>query len=160
VDVARGTNDNQIFSAFLTWMQEKPPLIFVAATANHIQSLPAEIIRKGRFDQVFFCDLPDQDEREQIFRIHIARQGGDAAAIDLSYLVAATEGWNGAEIEQAVIAARVDAYQDKRLFGTKDITRHTRSSVPLAETMAEQIKAIREWAWGRATCASKNKRKL
>jgi len=157
---AGSTDQNQIFSAFLTWMQEKPPMIFVAATANHIESLPAEIIRKGRFDQVFFCDLPGNEERDAIFKIHLARNGADVDAIDVAYLVIATEGWNGAEIEQVVIAARIDAYTDNRAMTTRDVSRHIRSNVPLSETMAEQIKAIREWAWGRATTASKTKQRL
>jgi SpoVK/Ycf46/Vps4 family AAA+-type ATPase len=155
-----GNAGNHVFSAFLTWMQEKPPLVFVAATANQIQHLPAEVIRKGRFDQVFFCDLPDDDERKNIIEIHIGNQGGDPKEFDLDYLVMTTEGWNGAEVEQAVIAARIDANQDGgRKFNNKDIYRHTRSIVPLSETMREQIKVIRDWAWGRATQASKTKKR-
>lgn len=155
-----GNAGNHVFSAFLTWMQEKPPLVFVAATANQIQHLPAEVIRKGRFDQVFFCDLPDDDERKNILAIHIGNQGGDPKEFDLDYLVMTTEGWNGAEVEQAVIAARIDANQDGgRKFNNKDIYRHTRSIVPLSETMREQIKVIRDWAWGRATQATKTKKR-
>ncbi len=160
VTISGSPDANQIFSAFLTWMQEKPPLIFVAATANNIQLLPAEIIRKGRFDQVFFCDLPDEKEREEILKIHLGRQGANVADFDLSYLTVATEGWNGAEIEQAVIAARIDAHQEGRTITTRDVTRHARQIVPLSETMSEQIKAIREWAWGRATPASGKKSRL
>ncbi len=107
---------SHIFSSFLTWMQEKPPMIFIAATANRIQALPAEIIRKGRFDQVFFCDLPNDEERKEIFKIHLLRNGADLEQFDFKMLAIMTEGWNGAEIEQAVIAARTDAFFEKRVF--------------------------------------------
>lgn len=160
VDVEHGNATGQIFSAFLTWMQEKPPMIFVAATANQIQQLPAEVLRKGRFDQVFFCDLPDEEEREEIMRVHVQRQGGDPDEIDVNYLAMATDGWNGAEIEQAVISARIDAHLDEKPLSTRHISRHTRSIVPLSETMSEQIKSLREWAWGRATSASKKQARL
>ena len=143
-----------ILSAFLTWMQEKPPLIFVAATANRIEALPAELIRKGRFDQVFFCDLPNEQDREEIFRIHIRGNKGDFGAFDMERLVMETKDWNAAEIEQAVIAARVDAAQEQRSFATDDVLRHCRTMVPLSQTMSEQIKFIRDWAWDRATPAS------
>ncbi len=149
---------NLTFSAFLTWMQEKPPLVFVAATANRIESLPAEIIRKGRFDHVFFCDLPDEDERRAIIEIHLRLNGVKAGKVDVDRLLVSTEGWSGAEIEQAIIAARIDALQEDRDFDTDDIKRQTSTMVPLSKTMAEQIKAIRRWAFDRATLASKAKR--
>jgi SpoVK/Ycf46/Vps4 family AAA+-type ATPase len=91
-------------------MQEKSALVFVAATANRIQLLPAEVIRKGRFDQVFFVDLPNEDERKQIFTIHLAKNRCDPAKFDLVFLAKATKGWNGAEIEQIVVSSVVDAY--------------------------------------------------
>ena len=105
--------DSHIFSAFLTWMQEKSPLVFIAATANRINALPAEIIRKGRFDQIFFVDLPSDTERRQIIRIHLELNGGDPKDFDMELLTVMTEGWNGAEIEQAVVGARVDAFYEK-----------------------------------------------
>jgi SpoVK/Ycf46/Vps4 family AAA+-type ATPase len=147
--------DSHIFSAFLTWMQEKPPLIFVAATANHINALPAEIIRKGRFDQVFFCDLPVDEERIEIFRIHLRRNAANPDDFDFKMLAVMTQGWNGAEIEQAVISARTDAYYEGRLFGQRDMSAAISKIVPLSETMEQQIKAIRSWAFSRATPASK-----
>jgi hypothetical protein len=154
-----GFDQSHIFSAFLTWMQEKPPLIFVAATANRIEMLPAEILRKGRFDQVFFCDLPDGTDREHIIRIHLTDNGANPEDYDLDYLVTATDGWNGAEIEQAIKSARIDAHQEDRAFTLRDIGRHIRSMVPLSDTMAEQIKALRHWSYGRATNASKTKKR-
>jgi len=147
--------DSHIFSAFLTWMQEKPPLIFIAATANRINALPAEIIRKGRFDQVFFCDLPVDEERNEIFHIHLKRNGATPEEFDFKMLAVMTQGWNGAEIEQAVISARTEAYYEGRLFGQRDLSAAISKIVPLSETMEQQIKAIRSWAFSRATSASK-----
>lgn len=150
-----GVTNSHIFSTFLTWMQEKPPLVFIAATANRIQALPAEVIRKGRFDQVFFVDLPNDEERKQICEIHLLRNNADLAQFDLVLLSAITKGWNGAEIEQAIISARVDAYHENRVFTMEDIKRNTSRTVPLSKTMDEQMKKIRSWAFGRATPASK-----
>jgi hypothetical protein len=146
---------SHIFSSFLTWMQEKPPLVFIAATANKIQALPAEIIRKGRFDEVFFCDLPTAIEREEIFRIHLARNGADLESFDFKMLQVMTEGWNGAEIEQAVISARTDAFYENRPFIQRDLSNVIAKIVPLSDTMEQQIKSIRSWAFSRATPASK-----
>ncbi|MDD3696090.1 MAG: hypothetical protein PHG44_09010, partial [Lentisphaeria bacterium] len=146
---------SHIFSSFLTWMQEKPPLIFIAATANKIQALPAEIIRKGRFDEVFFCDLPTAVEREEIFRIHLQRNRAELEEFDFKMLQVMTEGWNGAEIEQAVISARTDAFYEERPFTQRDLNRVISKIVPLSDTMEQQIKSIRSWAFSRATPASK-----
>jgi SpoVK/Ycf46/Vps4 family AAA+-type ATPase len=146
---------SRIFSGFLTWMQEKSALVFVAATANRIHLLPAEIIRKGRFDQVFFVDLPGEEERKQIFSIHLKKNRCDPARFDLVFLAKATRGWNGAEIEQAVVSAVVDAYSDNRPLTEEDLHKMITATVPLAVTMEEQIKAIRSWAHERALNASK-----
>jgi len=148
--------DSHIFSAFLTWMQEKPPMVFIGATANRIHALPAEIIRKGRFDQVFFVNLPNEAEREEIIAIHLRQNNADPAEFDLSTLSLLMEGWNGAEIEQAVISARIDAYAEDRPFNQKDVGLNVNKIVPLSKTMDDQIKAIRDWAFGRATPASKH----
>ena len=149
-----GGNVN-IFSSFLTWMQEKPPSVFIAATANRIQQLPAELMRKGRFDQLFFLDLPSKSERKRIFAIHIALNGGDISKFDVGYLAALTKEWSGAEIEQAVKSARVDAYQQGRGFTPEDVSRNTVTMVPLSRTMKEQIQAIKDWSFNRAVPASK-----
>ena len=146
---------SRIFAGFLTWMQEKDPFVFVAATANRIHLLPAEIIRKGRFDQVFFVDLPNEEERKQIFGIHLARNRQDPAKFDLVFLAKATKGWNGAEIEQAVVSAVVDAYSEKRTLTEQDLYKMISSTVPLSVTMEDQIKAIKSWAHDRAISASK-----
>jgi SpoVK/Ycf46/Vps4 family AAA+-type ATPase len=147
---------SRIFSGFLTWMQEKSAFVFVAATANRIHLLPAEIIRKGRFDQVFFVDLPNEEERKQIFAIHLKRNRCDPARFDLIFLSKATRGWNGAEIEQAVVSASVDAFAEKRAVTEEDLHRIIAATVPLSVTMEEQIKAIKSWAHDRALNASKN----
>jgi ATP-dependent 26S proteasome regulatory subunit len=151
---ATGGNSS-IFSSFLTWMQEKPNSIFVVATANRIEKLPAEVIRKGRFDQLFFLDLPSDSERRQIFQIHIKRYGADPETFNMNLLSIVTKDWSGAEIEQAVKSARIHAYQEDRMFTEKDITYTTGRMVPLSRTMEEQIKALRQWSLTRATPASK-----
>ena len=145
---------SRIFSGFLTWMQEKSALVFVAATANRIHLLPAEILRKGRFDQVFFVDLPNEEERKQIFAIHLKRNRCNVGQFDLVFLAKATKGWNGAEIEQAVVSAVVDAYAEGRPLTEEDLHRMIAATVPLSVTMDEQIKQIRSWAHDRALNAS------
>jgi SpoVK/Ycf46/Vps4 family AAA+-type ATPase len=149
-----GGNVN-IFSSFLTWLQEKDRRVFVAATANRIQTLPAELMRKGRFDQLFFLDLPNKDERREIFSIHISANGGDPSAFNLGYLAASTKDWSGAEIEQAVKSARIEAYQENRSFDERDVVNSIVATVPLSRTMVEQIKAIKDWCHKRAIPASR-----
>ena len=145
---------DRIFGYFLTWMQEKPNGVFVAATANRIDLLPAEMIRKGRFDQVFFIDLPDKDERLEIFRIHLSRRGIDPSALPLDLVVTRTEGWTGAEIEQCVISAVTSARIAGRPAGSDDLFVAMREIVPLSKTMKEQVAHIRSWAYDRAVRAS------
>lgn len=149
-----GSTGSHIFSAFLTWMQEKKADVFVAATANRIDLLPAEIIRKGRFDQVFFIDLPNDREREEIFKVHLQRRGVDTAGFDLTLLSVSTEFWNGAEIEHVVEAAMVEAFDRGAQLTLDDLYTIIRGTVPLSRTMAEQIKFIRAWASERAISAS------
>lgn len=149
-----GGNVN-IFSSFLTWMQEKPASVFVAATANRIHKLPAEMIRKGRFDQLFFLDLPTEKEREAIFRIHIENNGGNIEDFDLGVVAAVTRERTGAEIEQIVKGARVQAFTEGRAFTQRDISQSSNQIVPLSTTMHEQIKQLRDWSHNRAAPASK-----
>jgi SpoVK/Ycf46/Vps4 family AAA+-type ATPase len=144
----------RIFSTFLTWMQEHRGDVFVAATANRINLLPAEVIRKGRFDQVFFVELPNEEERKEILSIHMVRQGLDPGAYDLVLLASATRGWNGAEIEQAVISSRITCRAENRPVQERDLLTSMGRIVPLSTTMAEQIKAIRSWARTRAMSAT------
>lgn len=149
---------DRIFGFFLTWMQEKPTGLFVAATANRIDLLPAEMIRKGRFDQVFFIDLPDRDERREIFKIHLSRRGVDPSTLSLDLIAERTDGWTGAEIEQAVIAALISARLAKETLTDKYMLPSLRQIVPLSKTMKEQVNELRSWAFDRAVHASARKR--
>jgi len=144
----------RIFAFFLTWMQEKTRGLFVAATANRIDLLPAEMIRKGRFDEVFFVDLPLDDERIQIFKIHLARRGVDPARFNLPQLTQFTIGWTGAEIEQCVVSALTQARLAEREITEQDLISIAVKIVPLSRTMKEQIGYIRGWAFERAVRAS------
>jgi SpoVK/Ycf46/Vps4 family AAA+-type ATPase len=150
-----GQGNDTIFSSFLTWMQDKSPKVFLAATANRIKQIPAELMRKGRFDQLFFLDLPTKEERQQILKIHISLQGGDPEQFNLNYLSIVMNEWSGAEIEQAVKSARISAYQEDREFTEDDIGKTASHMVPLSQTMKEQIKAIKDWSFNRAVPASK-----
>jgi SpoVK/Ycf46/Vps4 family AAA+-type ATPase len=149
-----GGEQGRIFAFFLTWMQEKTRGLFVAATANRIDLLPAEMIRKGRFDEVFFVDIPNEEERIDIFRIHLARRGEDPAKFNLPQLVTLTVGWTGAEIEQCVVSALTTARLADRQLLEQDLMRTAASIVPLSRTMKEQINHIRDWAFERALKAS------
>jgi SpoVK/Ycf46/Vps4 family AAA+-type ATPase len=126
----------------------------VAATANAIEMLPAEIIRKGRFDEVFYVGLPDAGAREEIFRIHLARQKADSARFDVPLLAGSTKGFSGAEIEQAVFSAAFEARADHRALTQQDVIVAVSRTVPLSVTMAEQIKKIEAWAFKRAVPAA------
>ena len=152
-DGQTGSN-TRIFSTFLTWMQEHRADVFVAATANRIHLLPAEILRKGRFDQVFFVDLPTEEERKEILSIHMERNHIDAAAFDLILLSSATRAWNGAEIEAAVASARITAHSNNKEAGQNDLLASFGKTIPLSRTMEEQLKQIRSWARTRALPAT------
>ncbi len=143
----------RIFAFFLTWMQEKPRGLFVAATANRIDLLPAEMIRKGRFDEVFFVDLPVPEERVEIFGIHLKRRGIDPTTLDLPGLVRFSERWSGAEVEQCVVSALTRARLQDRPLEYDDLLHAAARIVPLAKTMKEQIDQIRNWAYDRAVPA-------
>lgn len=145
---------DRIFGYFLTWMQEKPTGLFVAATANRIDLLPAEMIRKGRFDQVFFIDLPEKEERLEIMRIHLQRRNVDPAGLPLELMATRTEGWTGAEIEQFVISALTAARLDNQPVNDAYLYDGLKEIVPLSRTMKEQVAAIRGWAFERAVRAS------
>ena len=142
-----------IFSSFLTWMQEKPPNVFVAATANRIEILPPEMIRKGRFDQLFFVDLPEAKARADILSIHIRNQGGDPEQFDMDHLAKIVAGWTAAEMEQMVKAAKIDAFTDGREIEYDDLIHNIYRIVPLSKTMSEQLNALRIWSHNRATKA-------
>jgi ATP-dependent 26S proteasome regulatory subunit len=149
-----GGTTSRVFGSFITWLQEKTSPVFVIATANNVHLLPPELLRKGRFDEIFFCDLPDREDRRQIFEIHIRRKNRDPGQFDLERLVDATPDYSGAEIEQAVVAALYDAFDSGNDLSTEGLLHTIKEIVPLAVTMREQIDAMREWSRTRARHAS------
>ena len=149
-----GGTSSRIFGSFLTWMQEKTSPIFVMATANRVEKLPGEFLRKGRFDEIFFVDLPTQSEREAVFKIHLSKRKRDLSRFDLLQLSKVADGFSGAEIEQALIAAMYDAFAQDREFTQLDIIAAIKSTLPLSRTMTEQVTALRDWARQRARPAA------
>jgi len=149
-----GGTSARVFGSFLSWMQEKTSPVFVIATANDIGQLPPELLRKGRFDELFFVDLPDDNERDAIWRIHINRRGRDADTFDIHAFVQLSEGFTGSEIQQAVTDAMFDCFDLGKELDTGSIVRAIDGTVPLSITMAEQIKSLRQWAGNRARRAS------
>ena len=152
----------RVFGTFLTWLQEKTKPVFVFATANNIERLPPEFLRKGRFDEIFFVDLPTDGERLPIWKVHLTKRlategaGGKLTVDDalLADLAGRSEGYSGAEIEQAVIAALYDAFSERRPLEHGDLVRAIETMVPLSVTQSEQIRALREWADVRAVAAT------
>jgi len=153
--VSDGGTASRVFGAFLSWLQEKTAPVFVVATANDVTQLPPELLRKGRFDELFFIDLPNQEEREAIWQIQIAKYGREAAAFDLVALAKATEGWTGSEIEQAFIDALYDAFSRREEPTDLGIALQLGELVPLSKLMGEPIQALRQWAKGRARPATR-----
>jgi len=149
-----GGTTARVFGTFLTWLSEKTAPVFVVATANDISQLPPELMRKGRLDEIFFVDLPAEEERLQIFNIHLTRRGRPPAGFDLPALVSASKEFSGAEIEQAIISALYDAFAEKGELATKHILEALGQTVPLSKTMDEQLSRLRTWADGRARHAS------
>ena len=148
---------SRIFSTILTWMQEKTSPVFVVATANNINLLPPELLRKGRFDEIFFVDLPTTQERQNIFSIHLKKKGQDPSKFPLGILGKKTEGFNGAEIEECIKEAMFAAYvqnPDEPKLEAAHIVEAIEKTVPLSTTMKEQITNLREWAKTRAKNAS------
>lgn len=145
-----GGTTMRVMGQFLTWMQERKAPVFIVMTANAIEKLPPELLRKGRLDEIFFVDLPRGRERAEIFRIHLAKVRRDPNNFDLRELVNASEGFSGAEIEQAVISALHDSFAETREVTSRDIVRALQQTVPLSRTMREEIVDLREWATDRA----------
>ncbi len=149
-----GGTSARVFGTFLTWLSEKTAPVFVVATANDISQLPPELLRKGRLDEIFFVDLPDKDERAEIFGIHLNKRGRDAATFDLEALADASPNFSGAEIEEAINSALYDAFYDKQDISTAHVLNALTQTVPLANTMDEQLDRLRHWDEGRARHAS------
>lgn len=149
-----GGTSSRIFGSFLTWMQEKTSPVFVMATANRVERLPGEFLRKGRFDEIFFVDLPTAEERQQIFNIHLSKRRPEITRFDLEQLAKVSDGFSGAEIEQALIAAMYEAFAQDREFTQLDIIAAIKATLPLSRTMTEQVTALRDWARQRARPAA------
>lgn len=144
----------RLFGTLLTWLQEKQAPVFVVATANDIEKLPPEVLRKGRFDEIFFVDLPTEDERRDIFRIHLEKRGRESRWFDLGEMAQATEGYSGAEIEQCIIEALFAVYGQKPDVETTDIVAAAGRVIPISQTMRQSIRSRRMWAVGRTINAS------
>lgn len=149
-----GGTTSRVFGTFITWLQEKTTPVFVIATANNVSQLPPELLRKGRFDEIFFCDLPDREDRRQILDIHLRKKNRDPGQFDMDRLVDATVDYSGAELEQAVIAALYDAFDSGNDLTTEGLLKTVGEIVPLAITMREMIDNMREWARTRARPAA------
>jgi SpoVK/Ycf46/Vps4 family AAA+-type ATPase len=152
-----GGTTSRVFGTFVTWLQEKTAPVFVIATANNVHQLPPELMRKGRFDEIFFVDLPTREERLQILEIHLRKKGREPSQVDLHKVVEAMPEFSGSEIEQVVVSALYDAFDENP--GTRELTtgqllNAAKEIVPLAVTMQEGIAAMREWARTRARLAS------
>jgi SpoVK/Ycf46/Vps4 family AAA+-type ATPase len=145
---------SRLLASFLSWMQDRKSPVFVAATCNNVTVLPPELIRKGRFDELFFVDLPNQAERKQIFSIQLAKRKRNPADFDLEKAAAAAKGYSGAEIDAAVQGGLYAAYSEKKELSTQSLMNALAQTVPLSVTRAEEIATLREWARTRAVPAS------
>jgi AAA+ superfamily predicted ATPase len=148
-----GGLSKRMFGSLLTWLQERKAPVFVVATANDIEALPPELLRKGRFDEIFFVDLPKRAVRKDIFAIHLKKRKRDPQKFDLAALAEASEGYSGSEIEQAVVSALHEAFADKEGLSTERILNVLKGSPPLTVTLAERVECLREWAQGRCVPA-------
>jgi SpoVK/Ycf46/Vps4 family AAA+-type ATPase len=143
---ADGGVSQRVLGTFLTWLQERRGNVFVVATANDISRLPAELLRKGRFDEIFFVDLPSGSVRRDILALHLAQRGRNSAAFDLDRLAGASAGFSGAELAQAVSAALFSAFSSGGDLTTELLEREILATRPLSVTMRERVDALREWA--------------
>ena len=136
----------RVLGTFLTWMSERKKPVFIVATANDIERLPPELVRKGRFDEIFFVDLPSPQNRRDILKIHLSKRRLDVSLFDLDALIAATDGFSGAEIEQAVVSALYTAHSQGHNLVQADLLEEIRQTKPLSVVMAEKVTALRDWA--------------
>ena len=149
-----GGTTARVFGTFLTWLQEKKSAVFVVATSNNVSSLPPELLRKGRFDEIFYVDLPSKEERKEIFKIHLEKRHRTAEKYDIQKYADQSAGFSGSEIEEIIVSALYDAYDANRELVDSDLENTIKTMIPLSQTMEEQIKSIREWAKLRARRAS------
>jgi SpoVK/Ycf46/Vps4 family AAA+-type ATPase len=150
----RDPSASRVFGAFLTWLAEKRAPVFVVATANDVTALPPELLRRGRFDELFFVDLPTESERVEILAIHLAKRGRDPAHYPLAELAARAVRLSGAELEQVVAAGLYKAFAERRELGENDLANAIQETVPLYETYEERVKELRDWARTRARPAT------
>jgi SpoVK/Ycf46/Vps4 family AAA+-type ATPase len=143
----------RLLATLLTWMQDREAGVFLAATSNNITILPPEMLRKGRFDEIFFVDLPDAAARAALFILHLKKRGRDAGAFEVTKLATASEGFSGAEIEQVIGAGLYTAFSQKQQLSTEVLLAEIQATQPLSVTRAEEIAAIRDWAKNRAVSA-------
>lgn len=150
-----GGTSQRVLGTILTWLQDKTAPVYVVATANSVANLPPELLRKGRFDEIFFVDLPTHDERLEIARIHVERHGRKITVLKPSEIATATAGFSGSEIEQVIIDGMFTAYDQDRDVTLADILQSVKGTVPLSKTMEGQVTHLREWAKGRAKPAAR-----
>lgn len=158
---SRGSGDStdsgtsaRVFGTFLTWLSEKQTPVFVVATANDVTMLPPELLRKGRFDEIFFVDLPGFEERKEIFTVHLSKRKMDIGQFDLDSLANASKGYSGAEIEESIISAMFNVFYEKKQMTTEQLINSLRQTVPLSRTMSEDLEKLLKWAQGRARPAT------
>ena len=149
-----GGTTARVFGTFLTWLQEKKTPVFVVATCNNVSQLPPELLRKGRFDEIFFVDLPSKEERKEIFRIHLEKRNRDSKGFNIEKLAEKSIGFSGSEIEEIIVSSLYDAFDDGKELDQLYIEKTIENMVPLSQTMEDQIKGTREWAKIRAKKAS------
>ncbi len=153
-----GTEDGgvsqRILGSFLSWMQDRKGEVFIVATANDIERLPPEFLRKGRFDEIFFVDLPDQETRREIFKIHLEGRGQRSDRFDLEILATQTDGFSGSEIEEVVVSGLYTAFSNEGELDTPDLLKEAAGTIPLSVTMGEKIGALRLWAETRTVSAN------
>lgn len=152
-DAEDGGVSKRIFGTFLSWLQERNGDVFIVATANDVQKLPPEFLRKGRFDEIFFVDLPDEEARLSIFKIHLSKRGRNPGEFDLNNLVRVTDGFSGSEIEQVIVSGLYTAFSAEKELDTQILLDEISVTCPLSETMAEKIAWLRQWASGRTASA-------
>jgi SpoVK/Ycf46/Vps4 family AAA+-type ATPase len=147
---AVGTEDDglsrRVLGTMLTWMSERKKPVFMVATANDISCLPPELIRKGRFDEIFFVDLPGPENRKEIFKIHLLKRALEPTAFDLGALAEATAGFSGSEIEQAIVSSMYTAHAAARSISQDDLLAEIKQTRPLSVVMSEKVEEIRDWA--------------
>ena len=153
-----GAEIRRVLGWLMTWMQEKKEPVFLVATANRVSLLPPELLRKGRFDEIFFVDLPSKPEREEIYKIHLKKRGRNPEDFDTDKLAYNSEGFSGAEIEQVVIDSLITAYSRNCELSQKILEEILRRTVPLSKTYEENIKELRIWSRNRARNASGNRK--